>query len=159
MDAIAACRTAALGGHASVCSTCGALQVWYNSCGNRHCPQCQAFEKEKWVEARRKELLPVPYLHIVFTLPDKLNPLVLSNDKLMYNLLFKAAWMTLQQIGLDPKWLGAQMGMVAVLHITPCVTGFGGVICPYIHICIVLFQQGAYLWMEKHGNLQKRSIF
>jgi len=116
LSAIANCRTAALGGHASVCTSCGGVQVWYNSCGNRHCPQCQAFEKEKWVEKRKAELLPVQYLHLVFTLPHELNPLVLSNDRLLYNLLFRAVWQTVKQLGEDHKWLGAQMGMIAVLH-------------------------------------------
>ena len=117
LSAVANCRTAALGGHASVCTSCGAVQVWYNSCGNRHCPQCQAFEKEKWVEKRKAELLPTAYLHLVFTLPQELNPLVLSNDRLLYNLLFRAAWQTVRQLGADRKWLGAQTGMIAVLHI------------------------------------------
>jgi hypothetical protein len=92
------------------------VQVWYNSCCNRHCPQCQAFEKEKWVEKRKAELLPVQYLHLVFTLPHELNPLVLSNDRLLYNLLFRAVWQTVKQLGEDPQWLGAQPGMITVLH-------------------------------------------
>lgn len=116
IDAICKCRTSALGGHAKVCTNCGGLHIYYNSCGNRHCPQCQAFEKEKWVEARKQELLPVPYLHLVFTLPHELNSLILSNDRLIYHLLFKATWKTIQQIAQDKKWLGAQTGMIAVLH-------------------------------------------
>ena len=116
MDAVQNCRTSALGGHAWVCTNCGGVHVHYNSCGNRHCPACQAFEKEKWVEKRQQELLPVPYLHLVFTLPHQLNALVLSNDRLLYNLLFKAAWQTIQQLSGDKKWLGAQTGMLAVLH-------------------------------------------
>jgi len=116
IKAISNCRTAALGGHAWVCTSCGGVHVHYNSCGNRHCPQCQAFEKEKWVEARKSELLPVGYLHLVFTLPHELNPLVLSNDRLLYNLLFKSVWETVRQLTKQSKWLGGQTGMIAVLH-------------------------------------------
>lgn len=116
LNAISQCRSAALGGHAWVCTNCGGVHVHYNSCGNRHCPQCQAFEKEKWVEARKQELLPVSYLHVVFTIPEQLNALVLSNDRLIYNLLFKAAWQTIKQLATDKQWLGAEAGMIAVLH-------------------------------------------
>ncbi len=132
LSAVANCRTAALGGHASVCTSCGTVKVWYNSCGNRHCPQCQAFEKEKWVEKRKAELLPVQYLHLVFTLPHELNPLVLSNDRLLYNLLFRAVWQTMRQLGQDQKWLGAQPGMIAVLH----TWGSNLSLHPHLH-CIV----------------------
>jgi len=116
IDAIRNCRTSALGGHAWACTSCGGIHVHFNSCGNRHCPQCQAFKKEKWVEARKSELLPVAYLHLVFTLPHELNALVLSNDRLIYNLLFKSVWETIQQLAGDKKWMGAQAGMIAVLH-------------------------------------------
>ena len=132
IDAIRNCRTSALGGHAWVCTSCGGMHVHYNSCGNRHCPQCQAFEKEKWVEKRKQELLPVPYLHLVFTLPHELNPLVLSNDRLMYNLLFKATWKTIQQIAKDKRWLGAQTGMIAVLH----TWGSNLSLHPHLHLII-----------------------
>ena len=132
IDAICRCRTSSLGGHAWACTNCGAVHVHYNSCGNRHCPGCQAFEKEKWVEARKQELLPVPYLHVVFTIPDSLNPLMLSNDRLLYNLLFKAAWKTIEQLGRDKKWLGAQPGMIAVLHTWGSNMSFH----PHLH-CIV----------------------
>ncbi len=132
MDAIRNCRTSALGGHAWVCTSCGGMHVHYNSCGNRHCPQCQAFEKEKWVEKRKQELLPVPYLHLVFTLPHELNPIVLSNDRLIYNLLFKATWQTIQQIAKDKRWLGAQTGMIAVLH----TWGSNLSLHPHLHLII-----------------------
>jgi len=132
IDAICKCRTSTLGGHAKSCTKCGAIHVFYNSCGNRHCPQCQAFEKEKWVEARKQELLPVPYLHLVFTLPHELNLLVLSNDRLIYSLLFKAVWKTIQQITQDKKWLGAQSGMIAVLH----TWGSNLTLHPHLH-CII----------------------
>jgi hypothetical protein len=132
LDAVAACRTSALGGHAKACTTCGAIKVYYDSCCNRHCPGCQAFKKEKWVEDRKKELLPVAYLHVVFTLPHELNPLVLSNDRLIYSLLFKAVNQTIKQLGADPKWLGAQTGMIAVLH----TWGSTLTLHPHIH-CII----------------------
>lgn len=132
IDAITQCRTAALGGHAWACTSCGAVQVHYNSCGNRHCPNCQAFEKEKWVDARKKELLPVPYLHVVFTIPHQLNSLILSNDRLMYNLLFKASWQTIRQLAADPQWLGAQTGMIGVLH----TWGSNMSLHPHLH-CII----------------------
>lgn len=132
IDAIRNCRTSALGGHAWVCTSCGGVHVHYNSCGNRHCPQCQAFEKEKWVEKRKQELLPVPYLHLVFTLPHELNPLVLSNDRLIYNLLFKATWQTIQQIAKDKRWLGAQTGVIAVLH----TWGSNLSLHPHLHVIL-----------------------
>lgn len=132
IDAIRNCRTSALGGHAWVCTSCGGVHVHYNSCGNRHCPQCQAFEKEKWVEKRKQELLPVPYLHLVFTLPHELNPLVLSNDRLIYNLLFKATWQTICQVAKDKRWLGAQTGMIAVLH----TWGSNLSLHPHLHLII-----------------------
>jgi len=132
LSAIQNCRTAALGGHAWVCQACACLHVRYNSCRNRHCPNCQAFEKEKWIEHRKEELIPVPYLHIVFTLPHQLNSLTISNDRLIYQLLFKAAWQTLQTISEDKKWLGAQMGMIAVLH----TWGSNLSLHPHLH-CIV----------------------
>jgi hypothetical protein len=110
------CRTAALGGHLSECDHCGAPQVRYNSCRNRHCPKCQSLDKERWLEKRSQELLPVPYFHIVFTLPDELNALVLRNQQVLYDLLFETASQTLLLIAADPKHLGAQIGMFAFLH-------------------------------------------
>ena len=132
IDAIRNCRTSGLGGHAWVCTSCGGVHVHFNSCGNRHCPQCQAFEKEKWVEKRKQELLPVPYLHLVFTIPHELNPLVLSNDRLMYNLLFKATWQTINKVAKDKRWLGAQTGMIAVLH----TWGSNLSLHPHLHLII-----------------------
>jgi hypothetical protein len=116
MTAIEICRTAALGGHVDACDRCGAIRVSYNSCRNRHCPKCQSLAKERWVEARKQELLPVPYFHVVFTLPDALRPLALRNQRVIYNLLFKAAAQTLQELAADPKHLGAQIGFTAILH-------------------------------------------
>jgi hypothetical protein len=116
LGALMRCRTAAMGGHVDACSDCGSLRISYNSCRNRHCPKCQGRKREQWIVAREAELLPVPYFHVVFTLPDLLNPLVLHQPKLIYNTLFEAAWETLLTFARDPKHLGARPGMVAVLH-------------------------------------------
>ena len=113
---VAACRTAALGGHVEECDRCGHRQVAYNSCRNRHCPKCQAGAAADWVEAREAELLPVAYFHLVFTLPAALGPIALQNPRVVYGLLFRAAAETLQQIAADPKHLGAEVGFLAVLH-------------------------------------------
>lgn len=95
MRAIEICRTAALGGHVDECEQCGARTISYNSCRNRHCPKCQSLDKERWLEQRRGELLPVPYFHVVFTVPRELNPLALANPKWFYDLLFASASQTL----------------------------------------------------------------
>ena len=113
---IAACRTAALGGHVEDCDQCGHQQIAYNSCRNRHCPKCQATAAADWMEAREAELLPVEYFHVVFTLPAALGPIALQNPRVVYGLLFKAAAETLRQIAADPKHLGAEIGFLAVLH-------------------------------------------
>lgn len=113
---IVACRTAALGGHLERCDQCGYSQIAYDSCRNRHCPKCQAAARAEWMEARAKELLPVEYFHVVFTLPEQLAPLALQNKRIIYNLLFKAASETLLEIAADPRRLGARIGFFAVLH-------------------------------------------
>jgi len=113
---IAACRTAALGGHVEECDRCGHQRIAYNSCRNRHCPKCQATAAAHWMEAREAELLPVEYYHVVFTLPAALGPIALQNPREVYGLLFRAAAETLQQIAADPEHLGAEIGFLAVLH-------------------------------------------
>ena len=113
---IAACRTAALGGHVEECNGCGHQRIAYNSCRNRHCPKCQATAAAQWMEAREAELLPVEYFHVVFTLPAVLGPIALQNPREVYGLLFRAAAETLQQIAADPKHLGAEIGFLAILH-------------------------------------------
>ena len=115
LRAIAACRTAALGGHIEQCDSCGQRAISYN-CLNRHCPKCQAGARQRWLEKRSAELLPVSYYHVVFTLPHVLAPLALQNKVLVYGLLFRAAAQTLLQIAADPKHLGADIGFMAVLH-------------------------------------------
>jgi hypothetical protein len=113
---IAACRTAALGGHLEVCDRCGHQRIAYNSCRNRHCPKCQATAAAQWMEGRQSELLPVEYFHVVFTLPAALGPIALQNPREVYGLLFRAVAETLQQIAADPKHLGAEIGFLAILH-------------------------------------------
>jgi len=117
--AIRDCRTAALGGHVEYveqCDTCGHLAISYNSCRNRSCPKCQAMARAKWLAAREGELLPVPYFHVVFTLPREIGTLALQNAREIYNILFRAASETLLTIAADPKRLGAAVGFLAVLH-------------------------------------------
>jgi hypothetical protein len=113
---LTACRTAALGGHILGCPECGHLQIAYNSCGNRHCPTCQATEAARWLEARAAELLPVPYFHLVFTLPNALDPIALANPRIVYDLLLRAAAETVLAVAANPNHLGAQTGVLAVLH-------------------------------------------
>ena len=114
--AIARCRTAALGGNIDECTRCGHRAISYNSCRNRHCPKCQAGARERWLEKRRRELLPTPYVHVVFTLPRPLASLVLQNKKLIYDLLFRTSAETLLEVARDPKHLGAEIGFFSVLH-------------------------------------------
>jgi hypothetical protein len=114
--AIARCRTAALGGHLDECTRCGHRAISYNSCRNRHCPKCQAGARERWLEKRRRELLPTRYVHVVFTLPRHLAPLVLQNKKVLYDLLFRTSAETLLEIARDPQHLGAEIGFFSVLH-------------------------------------------
>lgn len=114
--AIARCRTAVLGGHLDECTRCGHRAISYNSCRNRHCPKCQAGARDRWLEKRRRELLPTPYVHVVFTLPGRLAPLALQNKKILYDLLFQCSAETLLEIAGDPKHLGAAIGFFSVLH-------------------------------------------
>jgi hypothetical protein len=116
MRHIATCRTAALGGHVDECNTCDHTRISYNSCRDRHCPKCQAPQQAQWLAQRLDRLLPVPYFHVVFTMPDLLNPLVLRNKKIAFKILFDAASQTLLQIARDPQHLGAEIGITAVLH-------------------------------------------
>jgi hypothetical protein len=116
MRAVEVCRTAELGGHVDQCDHCGQQRISYNSCRNRHCPKCQSLAKERWLEARKKDLLPIGYVHLVFTLPEGLRPLALRNQKVVYNLLFQAAAETLLQLTKDRKYLGAEIGCIALLH-------------------------------------------
>jgi hypothetical protein len=114
--AISRCRTAALGGHLDECTRCGHRAISYNSCRNRHCPKCQTGARERWIAARQRELLPTRYVHVVFTLPRELAPLVLQNRKAVYDLLFRASAETLMEVARDPRHLGAEIGFFSVLH-------------------------------------------
>ena len=118
LSAIERCRTAALGGHRDRCKTCGYETISYsfNSCRNRHCPKCQTNAREKWLAKRSADLLPVPYVHVVFTLPHLLVPLAYHNKKLLYDLLFRASAETLLEVAANPKRLGAELGFLSVLH-------------------------------------------
>lgn len=116
MQAITACRTAALGGHLEACDSCGHERNAYNSCRNRHCPKCQSLARAQWIEDRQAELLDVGYFHVVFTLPEEIAAIALQNKAAVYNLLFVATADTLRTIGADPKHLGAEIGFFAVLH-------------------------------------------
>ncbi len=132
MSAIEHCRTAALGGHVARCEDCGHIHVAYNSCRNRHCPKCQGAAARDWLAARQAELLPVPYYHVVFTLPAAIAHVAYHNKAAVYGILFKAAAETLLTIAADPKHLGARIGITAVLH----TWGSAMTHHPHVH-CIV----------------------
>jgi hypothetical protein len=116
LSAIESCRTAALGGHVARCENCSHTQIAYNSCRNRHCPKCQGAAAKEWLAEREAELLPVPYYHVVFTLPAAIADIAYQNKAVIYNLLFKASAETLTMIAADPKHLGARIGVLSVLH-------------------------------------------
>lgn len=125
--AIQVCRTSICGGHIEICDKCSYEHPVYNSCHNRHCPKCQGISRRRWVAARLGELLPVPYYHVVFTLPHRLNNLALYNKRLVYDLFYRAAAYTLVKFGNDAKYLGAQLGFMGVLHT------WGKGLCYHIH--------------------------
>jgi hypothetical protein len=141
--AIERCRTAAMGGHLDQCSGCGHRAISYNSCRNRHCPKCQSQARDRWLEARRAELLPTPYAHVVFTLPHQLAPLALQNKEVIYGLLFRASAQTLIAIASDSRHLGAEIGFFSVLHTwnqklqhhphVHCVVAAGGLANDHTH--------------------------
>jgi Putative transposase/Transposase zinc-binding domain len=136
---LALCRTAALGGHVEECLDCGQRRPAYNSCRNRHCPKCQAGARAQWLEREASYLLPVAYYHVVFTLPAALAPLALQNPRLVYGLLFRTAWDSVRELAADPHYLGAEVGLLAVLHTwgqnlshhphLHCVVSGGGLSC------------------------------
>lgn len=152
LAALRDCRTSALGGHADVCTSCGTLQISYNSCRNRHCPKCQNTQRQQWIKARQKELLPIPYFHVVFTIPACLNPYCQAHPRVLYNTLFKAAWNTLRQFAADPKQLGAKTGATMVLH----TWGQNLMLHPHLH-CIV--PGGGLSKNGKWKNAQNKGTF
>ena len=132
MGAIEACRTAALGGHVEHCTDCGLVRQAYNSCRNRHCPKCQGLARAEWLADRQADLLPTQYFHVVFTLPAPVAEIAFQNKAAVYAILFKAAAETLRTIAADPKHLGAEVGLVALLHTWGQTLGHH----PHIH-CVV----------------------
>jgi hypothetical protein len=116
LRAIARCRTAALGGHLDRCGACGHQAISYNSCRNRHCPKCQAQARERWLHARERDLLDVPYVHVVFTLPHGLLPLAYRNSARLYTWLLQASAATLREVAADPRHIGAEIGVLSILH-------------------------------------------
>src|SRR6266853_1158850 len=116
MAAIEACRTATLGGHVEQCDDCGQVRIAYNSCRDRHCPKCQGLARAQWLADRQADLLPVQYFHVVFTVPAPVAAIALQNKAIVYDILLKAAAETIRRIGADPRHLGAETGMIAILH-------------------------------------------
>ncbi len=132
MSSIEKCRTFSLGAHADVCDECGYTKISYNSCRNRHCPKCQTMSKERWIDARKDDLLNVKYFHIVFTIPDTLNSVAFQNQKAVYDILFKSVAETLLELSEDKKYIGAKLGFTSILH----TWGQNLMHHPHIH-CIV----------------------
>ncbi len=150
INALKNCRTSALGGHVANCNSCGHKDQSYNSCRNRHCPKCQFNKKTDWVKKRVDELLPTDYFHVVFTLPDTLNPLSLQNKKVFYSLLFKKVSETIKEVAKNPKRLGAHVGFFCVLHT------WGQKLTEHPHIHVVIPKGGLSLnrnsWVEPRGD-------
>lgn len=142
---LADCRTAVLGGHVQHCLDCGQERIAYNSCRNRHCPKCQALSRARWLEREANLLLPVEYHHVVFTLPAEVSELALANPKVMYTMLFQAASATLRDVSANPKWLGAVVGILMVLH----TWGQNLHHHPHVH-CVVT---GGGLSCDEHGDI------
>jgi hypothetical protein len=150
LDDLTACRTAALGGHVLECPGCGHREVSYNSCGNRHCPKCRATAAARWLEAQAADLLDTPYFHVVFSLPAALGPVALCNPRAVYGLLMRAAAKTLLEVAANPKHLGAEVGVLAVLH----TWGQSLALHPHVH-CVVtgggLAPDGSH-WVAGHDD-------
>jgi hypothetical protein len=132
LHAIEICRTAYLGGHVDKCNTCNHIRISYNSCRNRHCPKCQVTNKERWIQAREKDLLPTTYFHVVFTIPQELNTYCLKYPKELYNILFESSKATIETFASDEKHLGAETGMISLLH----TWGQNLSLHPHIHMII-----------------------
>ena len=127
------CKTGAFGVNISVCEDCGCISLHYNSCRDRCCPMCQEFPKEKWVDARREDVLEAPYFHVVFTVPEELNPIIYSNQKLLNNALYHASSDTLRELASDSKYLGADIGYICILHTWGSEMNFH----PHIHAIVL----------------------
>ena len=151
LNAIARCRTAALGGHRDQCSRCGHQVISYNSCRNRHCPKCQTNARHQWLDKRQQELLPVSYFHLVFSVPHALVPLMWQNKRRLFALLFSSSAAALLEVAADPKHLGAAIGRLAILHT------WGQTLQPHPHIhCVV---PGGGLSTDHRRWLSSRSNF
>jgi len=151
LRALSTCRTPELGGSAMACSSCGSIHYAMHSCRNRHCPRCQGIDKELWVEARKQELLPVKYFHVVFTVPHNLLELFRFNREVMYNLLFEKSWETLCLFARDPKLLGAQPGAIAILHTWDQQLRFH----PHVHLIVPaggIDKNGKWKSSKQDGN-------
>jgi hypothetical protein len=152
MSAIERCRTAALGGHVARCenAACGHTEIAYNSCRNRHCPKCQGAAARRWLADREAELLPVPYFHVVYTLPSELRDIAYQNKRVVYDLLMKAAAETTLAIASDPKRLGARIGVTAVLHT------WGSALTHHPHVHMIVPGGGISLdnarWVASRSN-------
>lgn len=151
LSAIKFCRTSALGGHTYQCDTCRQIKISYNSCRNRHCPKCQTFAKEKWIYERSKSLLPTQYFHIVFTVPEQLNSLILFNQKELYSIFFTSVSETLIELAKDKKYLNADIGFTSILH----TWGQNLMNHPHIH-CIV---PGGGLSLDKSKWIKSKKKF
>ena len=145
------CKTGALGVNISVCEECGCISVHNNSCRDRCCPMCQQFAKEKWVDARREDVLDAPYFHVVFTVPEELNPVIYSNQKLLYAALYHAASGTLNELAADRKHLGAQIGFICILHSWGSAMNYH----PHIHTIVL----GGGLDPKGHWKDNGRNFF
>jgi hypothetical protein len=152
MGAIERCRTAALGGHVARCenAACGHTEIAYNSCRNRHCPKCQGAASRRWLAEREAELLPVPYFHVVYTLPSELRDIAYQNKRMVYDLLMKAAAETTLSIATDPRRLGARIGITAVLHT------WGSALTHHPHVHMIVPGGGLSLdsarWVASRSN-------
>jgi hypothetical protein len=157
LRAVIRCRTAELGGHVQRCEACGQQRIQYNSCRNRHCPKCQALARATWLQKRESELLPVPYFHVVFTLPHELAPLALQNQRVVYGLLFQAAARTLVEVAANPRHLGARVGCLMVLH-----TG-GQNLMHHPHVHTIVTGGGLSLdgsrWLHGRRSKRRRPFF
>ena len=145
------CKTGAYGANVDVCEDCGCIQIHYNSCRNRCCPMCQALPKEKWMDLRREDVLEAPYFHVVFTVPAELNPIIYSNQKLLYDALYHAASGTLDEFCADPKYLGAKIGYLCILHARESEINFH----PHIHAIVL----GGGLDAQNHWKGKRDGFF
>ncbi|MBO9146163.1 MAG: transposase zinc-binding domain-containing protein, partial [Escherichia coli] len=145
------CKTGAFGVNVSVCEDCGCISVHYNSCRDRCCPMCQEFPKEKWVDARREDILDAPYFHVVFTVPEELNPIIYSNQKFLYAALYHAASDTLSELAADSKYLGTDIGYICILHTWGSTMNFH----PHIHAIVL----GGGLDVKNHWKDNGKDFF